>query len=175
MGALHSVYYNNSLAGGLVNNTGDSELGWAIGAGVSVNLPMIGAGDYIALQASYSSGASKYAGAPNGLTADAVYNFATGKLELTDAWQIGGGFTHFFTPAISSSITVSYADYDHYLVPDLTEWNVQGNVVWNPVSGLDIGAELEYSNQDYSNSSIGGFSGVSNDALSAVIRVQRTF
>ncbi len=34
--------------------------GWAVGAGLKVNLPMLGAGDYVIAQAAYSEGAMNY-------------------------------------------------------------------------------------------------------------------
>ncbi|MBA5775832.1 porin [Stappia sp. F7233] len=179
MGALHHVYYDKTTYGPLATAAGglgyapDSELGWAIGAGVTFNVPMLAPGDYVGLQASYSQGAVNYAGNVNGSAADGVVDFSNGDLDLTDAWQIGAGFTHFWTPTLNSSITASYISIDHPNgVQDLDEWNVQGNIVWNPVSGLDIGAEVEYYNDDYS-SGIGGLS--DKDAVNVVLRVQRTF
>ncbi|MXN67267.1 porin [Stappia sp. GBMRC 2046] len=166
MGALHQVYTDNAIVGFGV----DDELGWAIGAGVTINLPMLAPGDSFSFQGSYSDGAANYAAAGNGIYADAVVNPFTGDLKKTKAWAIGAGFTHYWVPEFSTSLSASYLDYDHgYFIPDLSEWNVQGNLVWHPVAGLDIGAELEYSNQDYS-------SGAGDkDAISAIIRVQRTF
>lgn len=166
MGALHHVYSDNAIVGFGV----DDELGWAIGAGVTINLPMLAPGDSFSLQGSYAKGASNFAAAGNGIYYDAVVDPISGDLELTDAWAIGAGFTHYWVPEFSSSLSASYLSYDHdSIIPDLDEWNVQGNLVWHPVAGLDIGAELEYSNQDYS-------SGAGDkDQISAIIRVQRTF
>jgi len=168
MGALHHVYVNSSTS-----NVADSELGWAIGAGVTFDLPMISSGTTIGFQTSYSQGAVNYAAAANGFYADAVVNNGGTNADLTTAWAIGGGIGHAWTSTVSSGLTASYIDVDHgYGVQDLTEWNLQGNVVWSPVSGLDIGAELEYSNQDYSNG-IGGQADSGN--LVGVFRIQRTF
>ncbi|MXN67266.1 porin [Stappia sp. GBMRC 2046] len=166
MGALHQVYTDNQIVGYGV----DDELGWAIGAGVTINLPMLAPGDSFSFQGSYSDGAANYAAAGNGIYYDAVVNPFTSDLKTTKAWAIGAGFTHYWVPEFSTSLSASYLDYDHgFVIPDLSEWNVQGNLVWHPVAGLDIGAELEYSNQDYS-------SGAGDkDQISAVIRVQRTF
>jgi Porin subfamily len=64
-GALHQVnapYYVN--ASGVVNPEGsghpDDEWGWAIMAGLRLNTPTIGQGDYLQLQAIYTHGASRY-------------------------------------------------------------------------------------------------------------------
>ncbi|QGZ36152.1 porin [Stappia indica] len=168
MGALHHVYGRS--VGGLTG--GKSKLGWAIGAGATMNLDMIAPGDSFSLQATYSQGAIGYvSSAWAGAFSDAAYNGA-GQLKMSTAWGIGGGFTHFWTPAISTSITAAYNSLDQAAsagLADIRDLNVQGNVVWRPVSGLQIGTELEYRNRD-----IKGVAG-NDDALVGVFRVQRTF
>ncbi|WP_249694198.1 porin [Stappia sp. WLB 29] len=168
MGALHHVYGAHVPA----TYGGESKLGWAIGAGATFNLPMIAPGDNISLQAVYSQGAIGYVSSAWDGTAgfaDAAYN-AAGKLKLSTAWGIGGGFTHFWTPAISTSVTASYNHLDQATaaLADIRDINVQGNVVWRPVSGLQVGAELEYRHRDRDFLP-------NNDALIGVFRVQRTF
>ena len=165
MGALHHVY------GAAVPATfgGESKLGWAIGAGATVNLDMIAPGDSFSLQATYSQGAIGYvSSAWAGAFSDAAYN-GVGKLKLSSAWGIGGGFTHFWTPAVSTSLTAAYNSLDQAAgLADIRDLNVQGNVVWRPVSGLYFGAELEYRNRDIKGAA-------NDDALVGVFRIQRTF
>lgn len=178
MGALHHVFYNRTGASAVIDPLGglsneSSELGWAIGAGVTINLPMLAPGDSFSIQASYSEGAVNFAAASNAVVADAVMDFSNGDIDLTTAWAIGAGFTHYWVPELSSSVSASYIDVDHKNgVQDVDEWNVQGNLVWHPVAGLDIGAEVEYFNNDYSNG-LGAQS--DKDGISAIFRVQRTF
>ncbi|MCA1297629.1 porin [Stappia indica] len=171
MGALHHVYGRGYTA---AQNTAGvaiapkGKLGWAIGAGATFNLPMLAAGDSISIQAAYTQGAIQYVNSGWGSFSDASYTVAGG-LKLSNAWGIGAGFTHFWTPAISTSLTASYSDLDQALGADFREINVQGNVGWRPVSGLYVGAELEYRNRN--------FTGVTpnDDALVGILRVQRTF
>ncbi|MBO6756058.1 MAG: porin [Roseibium sp.] len=171
MGALHQVYFNRSGAG---SRTAGNELGWAIGAGVKFNLPMISNSTELGFQAAYSDGAPNFAASSNSATADAIVNAAGTAISTTTRFAIGGGISHSWTPTLSSGLTASYIDTDHgFTVQDSTEWNVQGNLVWSPVSGLAIGAELEYTNQDWSTGGTSGF--VDNDAIVGVLRVQRTF
>src|SRR5262245_13764615 len=66
MGALHQVnagYYlaANATFGGLENsgNPGN-EWGWAVGAGLRLNTPYFGQGDYFQMQANYTQGALRY-------------------------------------------------------------------------------------------------------------------
>jgi hypothetical protein len=73
MGAIHQVgggYYAPSLAAGACvpgvgfqtcNGHPSDEIGFAVGAGIKVNFPMIGPGDYLQAQVNYTEGASRYA------------------------------------------------------------------------------------------------------------------
>jgi len=177
MGAVTHVYGRNLLAAQvpagstLAAYTGESKVGWAIGAGATFNLPMIAAGDSFSLQAAYASGTVGYVNQNFTAFSDASYN-AVGNLKLSSAWGIGAGFTHFWTPAISSSLTASYSALDQAAGgDDFQELNVQGNIGWRPVSGLYVGAELEYRNR------MDGIAGTAadDDALVGIFRVQRTF
>uniref|UniRef100_UPI003BAA30AA porin n=1 Tax=Stappia sp. TaxID=1870903 RepID=UPI003BAA30AA len=181
MGALHHVYGVSTGGTGTGANfatantayVGKGKLGWAIGAGATFNLPMIAAGDSFSIQATYASGAVGYvSSAWDGVVSDASYNGTTGGLKLSTAWGIGAGFTHFWTPAISSSLTASYNKVDQAVSQaDFSDINVQGNLVWRPVSGLSTGIELEYRNRNFK-----AASGLADqDTLAGIFRVQRTF
>ncbi|WP_321503167.1 hypothetical protein [Breoghania sp.] len=99
-------------------------------------------------------------------------------LETTRAWGIGGGITHHWTPTLSSAVTANYASYSNDLsvLPDaeVTQWSVQGNQVWSPVSGSLMGVEREYQSIDGNTAAnLGGIS--DDDDLVGVFRVPRTF
>jgi hypothetical protein len=148
---------------------------------------MIAAGDSFSLQATYSKGAVGYVSsawdgtvtstnatgtALSGAAADGYYNL-TGGLKLATAWGVGGGFTHFWNPAISTSLTASYNKYDapSFVNLDFSDTTVQGNLVWRPVSGLSTGIELEYRSRNFNSAS-----GITDqNDLVGVFRVQRTF
>jgi hypothetical protein len=164
MGALHDVRDG-------VGPVDDSIVGWALAAGVTFNLPMIGAGDSISLQAAYADGALSYA-APsvNGWVPgyDAVRR-PGGNLVSSTAWSIGGGFTHFWMPGLSSGLVVTYIDVDQFgALGDFKEWDVQGNLVWRPAAGFQIGVEVEY---EYVDPRIGA----THDDIVGLLRFQRTF
>ena len=53
---------------------------------------------------------------------------------------------------------------------DFNEWRVGTNVIWQPVSGLDLGVEVLYASQDPR-----GFFFRSGDAWEGRVRVQRDF
>lgn len=170
MGALHEVRKNGT------SPRDKNEMGWGVGAGVTVNLPMLAEGDTLGIQTAFTEGYLAGA-APNawaaggGGPADARYNPARNKLDLANAWSIAAGFQHFWTPQISSSIGASYLTvwnigkrfgYDN--------WDIQGNVVYTPVAGLQFGAELEYKLKDPSRNG-----GSTSDSLLGMLRVQRDF
>ena len=110
MGAIHDVgatYYGSSAASGHPSDA----VGWAIGAGVKINTPMIGQGDYFQAQVNYSEGARKYvdfsynnmysmfngASYGIGIGSDAVYGPAGTSLELTTAWGVDASYEHFWS------------------------------------------------------------------------------
>ncbi|MCW2309356.1 porin [Rhodobium gokarnense] len=172
MAALHDV--RDGIGG-----RDDSELGWAVGAGVIFNLPMIAAGDTIALQAAYADGATSYV-APSTNGWRTAYDAARrlgGTFVTTQAWSIGGGITHYWMPNLSSGLTVTYADFDQWdgicVAPrrgcgDFQEWDIQGNLVWSPASGFEIGVEVDY---EYVEPDVGD----EHDDVVGLLRFQRTF
>src|SRR5450759_1676139 len=114
MGAIHNVaatYY------GTPDNTGhpSDEIGWAVGAGIKVLTPMIGAGDYFQAQVNYTQGARKYVDFSYsnmyslfnggtygiGIGSDGVYagtTAATGtSIELTTAWGVNTAYEHLWS------------------------------------------------------------------------------
>ena len=65
MGALHQVnalYYNGTTGGQASRACGhpDDKLGFAVGGGIKLNAPMIGAGDFFQTQVNYTQGALRY-------------------------------------------------------------------------------------------------------------------
>jgi hypothetical protein len=134
MGAVHTLNSAYYLAGGLgtgftINTSHpDEELGFAVGAGVKVNAPMLGQGDYFQMQVNYSQGALRYIfQTPNtnwgindgfsagwGVVSDAVYGgtLATANatdLELTTAWNVNAAYEHFWNPRWRTSLYGGYA------------------------------------------------------------------
>lgn len=75
--------------------------------------------------------------------------------ELTTAWKIGAHLRHYWTPSLRSHIHVSYANITPGTQTRNTDWTEGGlssvkglaataNLIWSPVSGFDIGAEVGY-------------------------------
>ncbi|MFN4008550.1 MAG: porin [Pannonibacter sp.] len=155
----------------LANASSKSKLGYGVGAGVTINLPMLGKKDSISFQAQYADGAVSYAGVTSGAQ-DVVYNAATRATRTTKAWSLSGGLLHYWTDNVTSAIDVSYANVDApFAGTDYSRWSVSGNAQWEPVSGLIFGAELGYASIDYNR----GSRLKDKDTISGMLRVQRTF
>ncbi len=160
MGALHNVRSSVAAIG--------SELGWAVGAGLSVKVP--GTGISFDSQGTYARGASGYAsslGQP-----DAAVNAAGTNLDLYDVWSIRAGLSADITSTIGVAIDASYTDTDAPAVVgragDFQDWGVGGHIEWRPVRGLIIGGEVAYNR---TNPRVGPDA----DIWGGMIRVQRTF
>ena len=127
MGALHEVnplYYSGF---GVLAHP-DDELGFAVGAGIKLNAPMIGQGDFLQAQVNYTQGALKYifqtptsnwfkqdGSQPGfGVLSDGVYGGTvlgvnTTEVELTTAWGINAAYEHFWNPRWRTSLYGGYA------------------------------------------------------------------
>ena len=166
MGALHQVRHDNGA-----NFVGvDDELGWAVGAGLNVNLPMIAAGDAIWVQAVYADGAINYADPVDTVadfevgTSDAYLNAAGTGLVTTEAWSIAAAFRHFWTPTVWSDFQGAYGEVN---VPTgaretvavgataesedffgYTWWQAGTRLNWRPVGGLTFSADVAYTQID---------------------------
>ncbi|MBO1904774.1 porin [Microvirga sp. 3-52] len=161
----------------------DTTLGWAVTAQGYVNLPMLAEGDALWLAATYADGALGYlgfdpdvgVGRASSTVVDA-YIGADGDIDTGRGWSIAGGINHYWTPTIRQSVFGSYARVEYSanapaLANDFNEWRAGSNVVWSPVSGLDIGVEVLYSNLDPR----GIVGNDDDDAWEGRLRVQRDF
>jgi hypothetical protein len=181
-GALHQLR-TATLVGPIdARDYPDSELGWSVSLQGHVTLPALGAGDALWLAATYSDGALGYLGFDSEVGAGSTtrgvidaYIGADGDIETGRGWSVAGGLTHYWTPTIRQAVFGSYArvEYGSDVAPgfDFTEWRAGTNVIWSPVSGLDIGVEALYANVDPRGPSFGD----DNDTWEGRVRVQRDF
>lgn len=174
----------------------DSEYGYAIQAGVKVNLPMLAAGDALWLQAAYADGALGRLGLGNLTTFGTLYGVAVDGVELngsikrTKGWGVTAAFLHYWTPSVRQAVFGNYTavDYsgrviDAYSVDgvatlnDFKIWTVGTNVIWSPVKAFDIGVEVLYQKLDPKGRVVlpTGVSKSSVDIWEARIRFQRDF
>jgi hypothetical protein len=137
MGAAHQVRaqdYTNGLA--FSGHPGD-ETGWAFGAGIKLNAPMLGKGDYVIAQFTYAKGAMDYvaSGSPAlevvtdgdalpahssqawGPMFDSVVTNPTatssGSQDLTKGWSVTGGYEHHWNSQWKTSLYGSYGKVEY--------------------------------------------------------------
>uniref|UniRef100_UPI0025BF7097 porin n=1 Tax=Bosea sp. (in: a-proteobacteria) TaxID=1871050 RepID=UPI0025BF7097 len=205
---------NISNTGPLFNASKD-EMGFAIQGGVKINLPMLAAGDQLFLQAAYADGALGYlgwggqfgagrqttsVGALQLAVADVGVN-VLGNTKTATGWSFVAAFRHFWTPQLRTEIYGSYSELKlgytlaAQAVPgvvsrplDPKELIVAGNLIWSPVSGLDIGLEVVYTRTELKQAVLaannagarpalaaGGRLVKSDDAIAGRFRIQRDF
>jgi hypothetical protein len=195
MGAYHQVNY------GVVGNP-DDEAGWAFGAGLRVNLPMLGAKDYIIGQFTYGVGATDYVGAGLGQAQttqrggtisygpawDSVITGA-GTADLTTGWSITGGLEHNWVPGWKTSLYGAYGKLEYSAAASASlqaaaagttagssanwsYWQVGSRTVWTPVTNLDLSVEVMYQVQ---NTAFTGATIGDNSWWSGMFRAQRNF
>jgi len=131
MGAAHQV---KPLYYGTPETTGhpDNKFGFAVGAGIKLNAPMIGQGDFFQAQVNYTQGAIKYMmqatqgswgfregdSAAVGLVTDGVYGGTLAGLngsdvELTTGWNVNAAYEHFWSPRWRTSLYGGYAQVSY--------------------------------------------------------------
>ena len=129
MAAVHDV--NAGYSVGLVHL---DATGWAVGAGIKINAPMLGKGDYFIAQAGYTEGAINYIMSGNtgkgganyyfigdtnsagfGSVYDAVNTLIAGvtDLHLTTGWSVTGGYEHRWNPNWKTSIYGAYGKIEY--------------------------------------------------------------
>ena len=124
MGAIHHV--GTGYYGAGTENLGhpSDSYGYALGAGLKLNAPMIGAGDYLQLQANYTEGAMRYASftanasySPAlvngqslswGWSSDGVYGAIGTAVQLTTAWTVDAAYEHFWNRQWRTSLYGGY-------------------------------------------------------------------
>ena len=122
-GVIHNVnvfdnVYNGTdtcgISGALVCNGQESKVGWAVDAGVKINLPSFGAGDNFLVTGEYGKNATWYSGLTgeamwgewgqtngNGqpmFLPDAFFNPLTNSWSTPTTWSVSALFEHHFTP-----------------------------------------------------------------------------
>lgn len=127
MGAIHDAtgqYYGTTTSTGQPGTA----TGYALGAGIKLLAPMIGAGDYFQAQVNYTVGAYGYANAgPNvlfgkfnggaggsygfGYQNDAVYGLVAGvgtSSQLTTTWGVNAAYEHYWNKSWQTSVYGGY-------------------------------------------------------------------
>ena len=192
-GALHQIPYVLPVGFSVVKP--GSDYGFAINGGLKVNMPFIGEGDSLQLQAAYGKGASNYVTggycgqgglscAPDlnrniVLNTDAVA-LPNGKTYLTETYSFAAAYLHYWTPTVRQGVFGAYTGINYSNAVNL--WNgstvqVGTNLIWSPVTNLDIGAEVQYNyvNANRNILTVNPGSPKTQDQIVTRVRVQRDF
>jgi len=132
---LNTGYYSGAATTGSDATPGaghpSNEWGYAVGAGLRLNFPMITQGDYFQSQVNYTQGALRYlfftpntnwgktegANETFGVLSDCVYGglgaagtaaTLTTQCQLTTAWGVNASYEHYWTPAVHESLFGGY-------------------------------------------------------------------
>ena len=173
MGAVHQVR-TLGLAGGVDEF---DEVGYAVGAGVKLNLPWA-KGDSVTAQVTWAKGALKYVGdglgnfviSHGGITDEGVGDafdavVVPGDLDLTEGWSVVAGADHHWNSQWNTSLYGTYGQImfsdaasavvgagRHALVGatdgDWAFWQVGSRTVWSPVRNLDLSVDVMYNHLD---------------------------
>ncbi|MCW5676151.1 MAG: porin [Xanthobacteraceae bacterium] len=161
--------------------------GWAVGAGIEIKLPMLGAGDTIKFVAVTAEGATEYtglSGSPYGGIGGVTLGFAGGAVGTvlvtdyaggvagtqTDASSVMVQFRHFWTPTLRSSLHAGYNEAYNLNAGGFGGVQVVQyghSLAWSPVKDLTLALDVLYTEIDANN--------VETDRLATWFRITRTF
>lgn len=178
---------------------------WAAGAGLKVNLPMLGSGDALWITGSYADGMTEYTTAYGSnkvanfrrelggyvINQPSVIYYSTG-IETVKSWNVGALLTHWWAPQWRSNV---FGSYGAIMAPETAKakvwdgkggfgdakmWSVGQNFSWVPSSNFEIGLETIYArmNQDVRYTLASSTNKVvkeGNDNWTARVRVERRF
>ena len=167
MGAIGTTPYTSGLGY-------KTKQGYAVGATVMFNLPMLAAGDKIWVSANYSDGdigqllsnGSIWSGSPasGGRIAGGAYNAYTNVIVTnlnggtnnlayaigsTKGWNLGAVMTHYWDAKWRSNIAAQYVSLmpptsTVNVVGDGSAWSAAGSLIYSPLKDFDIGLEVQY-------------------------------
>jgi len=142
---------------------------YAIGAGATVNLPMIAAGDKLWLNGGYADGMTEYTtnwsyfkgsdtqrNVGGYVVTSPSWLVTQNGIETFKSWNVAGIFQHFWTPTVRHSFLASYGAVNGTNTSkqlawsqtgafgDIKVWNVGTQLAWLPVKDFEIGVDVLY-------------------------------
>ncbi|WP_157967669.1 porin [Cohaesibacter intestini] len=145
-GVVRQINYTNAAI--------DSDLGWAIAAGITGKFDALTA----ALNAVYADGALGYTEWVGGV--DALSG------TVNDAWSVSGMLKYAFADNAYGLIAAGYGEYDGAAGTDYEEWQITAEVGYTPVKNFSVKAAVLYKDQDGAKTT---------DSWEGKIRLQRDF
>lgn len=129
--------------------SGTDSSGWAALAGVRFDFAET---TTLYVEGAYAKGAPGYLGLAG--TMPVVDYYGDG----VAGWYVGGSLSHYWTPAVFTTLVGSYTSTDKYAIDpftkiDFTGYNVGVNIGWKPVKGLTLVLQYDYLSAEYSGGS----------------------
>ncbi|WP_029073983.1 porin [Kaistia adipata] len=138
-------------------DTYEGKDGWAIGGGLEIALDNFSAGDRFFVSAAYGDNANSFTGISGGTSVvgalgidDQLFSAASGS-----SWSALASYKHVWTPQIWSSLSGGYASFDGSDSLDgmkIDAWRVGFNTAYAPVNGLELVADVFYTDLDVKDS-----------------------
>jgi len=141
---LASVFRN--LGAQLPNGSRESVFGWGVNG--TSEMEVYGK-DSVVVQLAYGHGISRYIGDTAPLNLDAAPRTPTNlSLEALPLFATYGGYQHHWIPGVRSSATFAFVQVQNTAFQPATTYHKgaysSGNLIWNAVGSLDLGAEFIY-------------------------------
>jgi hypothetical protein len=146
--------YTNTAVDYLVND--DGKAGWAIGGGLEIALDNVSPGDRFFVSASYGDNANSFTGISGGTSVAGALGllddtFAAG---TGSSWSALASYKHVWSPQLWSSLSGGYANFDGsdgLNNMSVDAWRVGFNTAYAPVKGLELVADVFYTDVDVKN------------------------
>ena len=172
MGALHQVNAGYYAAGVPASGHPGDKWGYAVGAGIKLNAPMIGPGDYFQAQVNFAEGAARYthsavstggvwtkvngANVGIGVLTDGVYPAVNAGVELTKTWGFNAAYEHFWNRQWKTSVYGGYtavrygANATAFICgvgcdANWSTWHLGSRTQWNVSKDFYMGLDVIYS------------------------------
>ncbi|ODT17574.1 MAG: hypothetical protein ABS35_25535 [Kaistia sp. SCN 65-12] len=147
---LAAAYTNQAVTEDFANSILDGDSGWAVGGGLEIALDSFSAGDRFFVSAAYGDNANSYTGIAGGTSvAGFVGPYLSGVAAAAPgtSWSALASYKHVWTPQLWSSLSGGYASFDGSdWVDDIDvdAWRVGFTTAYTPVAGLDLVADVFY-------------------------------
>ncbi|MBN9058761.1 MULTISPECIES: porin [Kaistia] len=174
-----SGIFSAKVAGAYTNSaidyiTLEGQDGWAIGGGLEIALDSFSAGDRFFVSAAYGDNANSFTGISGGTSvAGAIGDFDNSFASGTgSSWSALASYKHVWTPQLWSSLSGGYASFDgsdSLNDVSLDAWRVGFNTAYTPVKGLDLVADVFYTDVDVKDAGVSN----SGDSWTANLFLQR--
>lgn len=145
----------------------DEDYGWAIQAGVELN---VGSMTSVKVVGAYADGAMHYIGGADYY--EAAVDVVTGNITDTmDGWYVLAGLSHDFSSDLNLGLTGAYHDFD-----DQAElWMVSATLEYEVVENLVVSLAGQYTDTEEEANTMLGTSASDTENWEAKLRIQRNF